>query len=111
MMNMFTLSLLDLFQWLFRGESIFIKPKQSNILSSLFGTAILIFTALSLALSRFVFDFQIFGISFYTIIIIASYLLVQKLLYAHSEEEGEGIPTIYSDVSDFQTYFYLTSNL
>lgn len=106
MMNMFTLALLDVFFWIRKRKSIFIKPKESNLLSTLFGVVILAFAAFALALSQFFFDFQILGVSVYTIGIFIIYLLAQKYLYAHSVGEQSEGKERYSHISDFQTYFY-----
>jgi len=108
MINMFVLALLDIVLWARGHKSIFIKPKESNILSSLFGVGLLLFTAFSLAVSRYFFDFQIFGISIFTIGIFVIYLLAQKFIYAHSKGEaveGEGN---YLCISNFQAYFYFS---
>lgn len=108
MINMFVLALLDIFLWARGHKSIFIKPKESNILSSLFGVGLLLFAAFSLALSQYFFDFQIFGISIYTIAIFVIYLLAQKSIYTHSKGEileGRGN---YKHISNFQTYFYFS---
>lgn len=108
MINMFTLALLDMLLWVFRGESIFIKPKESNILTSLFGIVLLLFTAFSLALSLYLFDFQVFGISIFTFIIFIIYLLAQKYLYMHSRAEASEGKELYPNISGFQTYFYFS---
>jgi cation:H+ antiporter len=106
MMNMFTLALLDLFFWMRGRPSIFIKPKEGNILTSLYGVRLLVFTAFALVLSRYLFDFSIFGISIYTMVIFAIYVMAQRFLYTHSRGEvKEGIGD-YLHISSFQTYFY-----
>lgn len=108
MINMFVLALLDIVLWARGHKSIFIKPKESNIISSLFGAGLLLFTAFSLAFSRYFFDFQIFGISIYTIGIFVIYLFAQRFIYAHSRGEvleGEGN---YLHISNFQAYLYFS---
>jgi cation:H+ antiporter len=106
MVNMFTLALLDMFQWSRGRKSIFINPKESNVLSALFGLCLLLIVAFSLAVSRYFFDFVIFGISIYSLIIFVTYLFAQKLLYALSGGEGEGGEESYSNISNVQAYSY-----
>lgn len=106
MVNMFVLALLDILLWVLRRESIFIKPKESNILSSLFGIGLLLFIAFSLAVSRYFFDVHILGVSIYTIAILLIYLIAQKSIYAHSRGEPVEGEEQYPHISGFQTYFY-----
>jgi len=104
MMNVFTLALLDIFMWARKKESIFIKAKESNLLSALFGVLLLLMAALGLALSRSYFDFQILSISIYTIAIFATYFLAQKILFSHSQGEETSGEKNYAHLSNFQTY-------
>lgn len=105
MINMFTLAVLDFFFWLRGGRSIFIDPKSSNLLSSLFAIALLLFTAFSLVASRYLFDFQLFGVSIYTLGIFVIYLIAQKMLFAKSDGGKIEEAKKYSNISNFKTYF------
>ncbi|MFC1571123.1 sodium:calcium antiporter [Candidatus Margulisiibacteriota bacterium] len=107
MINMFTLALLDLWQWARGQQSIFLAAKESNLLSALFGAAMLLFVAVALGLSRFYFDASVFGVSVYTIIIIIAYFLLQKLLFDHSKDTALFEPEEkYLHLSNSQTYLY-----
>lgn len=80
MMNMFTLAMLDLI-WAWRGKgSIFVKPMESNKVSILYGIIILIVISIALSLSRFSLDLTLWGISIYSVVILAIYLLSVKAL-------------------------------
>ncbi|MFH1825817.1 MAG: hypothetical protein ABH823_00810 [bacterium] len=85
MINMFALSLLDIWQWLRGQEPIFLKNKQSNAETALFGVIMLLFVALGLVFSHFYFDLSFLGVSVYAIVILLLYLGVQKILLAHSQ--------------------------
>lgn len=103
MINMFSLAMLDLI-WGLRGrKSIFIKFQESNLISTLFGVVILLVVSIALALSRFVFDFTVLGISIYSFVIIGVYLLALKALGKHREDEGLEQEE-YSNVSDIKIY-------
>jgi cation:H+ antiporter len=103
MINMFSLAMLDLI-WGVRGrQSVFIKFGQSNLVSTLFGIIILVVVSASLALSRFLFDFTVFGISIYSFIIFGVYLLALRALGQHMEEDVVGEEE-YAKVSGLQIY-------
>ena len=106
MINMFTLACLDLINWVWRKQSIFFKPKKSNLLSTFVAIMMLFVTILALSLSRTVFDWQILNISIYTIIIIAIYFLAQYFLYKYSKEEVFVDKSSYHGLSLTQTYSY-----
>ena len=106
MVNMFTLALLDIALWVLGRESIFVKPRPSNILSALFGIGLLLFTALVLAAARFIFDFSLFGISIYAFLILLIYLAAQRILYTYSQAEAPAGGGSHAQISDFQVYFY-----
>lgn len=108
MINMFTLSVLDIYFWLRGRKSIFIMPKESNILSSFFGVGLLLFTSLSLVLSQYLFDFKIWGVSIYTAIIFLLYLLVQRFIFKHSDEVeiSEEKEEIYGHLPSTRVYMF-----
>ncbi|MFC1540707.1 sodium:calcium antiporter [Candidatus Margulisiibacteriota bacterium] len=106
MINMFTLAILDLVFWLRRRQSIFVAAKESNVLSARYGVKLLVFTAFALALSRYLFDFSILGISIYSFIILAIYLLAQKKLYVHSKEAVKEEIQLYKNLSGARIYFF-----
>jgi cation:H+ antiporter len=106
MINMFTLAVLDLFFWLRRRRSIFAAAKESNVLSARYGVKLLVFAAFALALSRYLFDFTILGISVYSFVILALYLLAQKRLYVHSKEAAREEVQYYKDLSGARIYFF-----
>ena len=104
MINVLTLAMLDIILW-FRGrKSIFIKSEKNNILSALFGMGLLSFVAFSLAVTRYFIDFQIFGVSGYTLAIVLIYLVIQKILYSQSQAEKTEEKKHYDQVSSFKTY-------
>ncbi|MBU0672113.1 MAG: hypothetical protein KJ732_03695 [Candidatus Margulisbacteria bacterium] len=105
-MNMFTLSLLDLL-WGLRGKgTIFIKPKEGNLISTLFGAVILLTVAAALALGHVSLDLSIRGISVYSMVILGVYLLSLAILYNYREgAETLGAKT-YAHVSSLQTYLF-----
>ncbi len=103
MINMFSLAMLDLIWGMSGRKSIFTKLGESNLVSTLFGILILLVTSVALALSRFVFDFAIFGISIYSFLIIIVYFLGLRVLSQHMDEEvvdGEE----YAHTSNLQVY-------
>ncbi|MFH1683283.1 MAG: hypothetical protein ABIA67_00225 [Candidatus Margulisiibacteriota bacterium] len=111
MINMFSLAMLDLI-WGLRGrKSIFIKFQESNLISALFGVIILLVVSVSLALSRFVFDFTIFGISIYSFAVLGIYLLTVKVLGQHMGAE-EVKEVKYAQISSIKVYsIFLTCAL
>ncbi|MFH1347372.1 MAG: sodium:calcium antiporter [Candidatus Margulisiibacteriota bacterium] len=110
MMNMFSLAVLDLL-WGLRGKgTIFIKPKQGNLLSTLSGVAILLIVSAALALGHRAIDPSLWGISLYSLVILAVYLFSLFILHQHREcaetvaEEG------YANISSSRVYsFFLLS--
>ncbi len=109
MINMFSLAVLDLLMWVRGKQSLFIKPRSSNIFSAFVGAGLLSFIAVALAVSRYLFDFVIFGFSIYTLIIFVVYLLAQKVLYSKSKDAVEVIvDEDYLHISKFNTYFYFS---
>lgn len=103
MINMFSLATLDLI-WGLRGKkSIFVKFHKSNLTSTLFGVLILLTVSLALALSRWVFDFTLFGISIYSFLIFGVYLLTLKVLGQH-KDSSEDLQEEYTHLSKFQVY-------
>lgn len=110
MINMFTLSWLDIFSWYRGRKSIFINPMESNILSSFFGIGLLLITSIGLALSRTVFDYQIFGFSVYTAMIFLLYLLAQRFVFKHSEnpEFSEESEKMYAHLSPKKVYLFFS---
>jgi len=103
MINMFSLAMLDLIWGWRTKQSIFIKITQSTLISTLFGVLILVVVAASLSLSRFLFDFSIFGISIYSFLVLGVYFLALKVLGQHKDEE-EIDEKEYSHLSDLQVY-------
>jgi cation:H+ antiporter len=106
MVNMFTLALLDLIFWARGRPSIFIAAKESNVLSARYGVKLLVFAAFALALGRYLFDFPIFGISIYSFIILAIYLLAQKRLFLHSKETIKEEVQYYKHISGARVYLF-----
>ena len=104
MMNMFSLAMLDLL-WGLRGrESLFKTFRESNLISTFFGVLILLVASAGLALSRFLFDFSLFGISVYSFVILGVYIAVLKFLGQHMNEE-EVDKEEYAHLSDLRVYF------
>ena len=103
MLNMFSLALLDLIWGLSGGKSIFSKFSQSNVVSTFYGVFILLIVSVGLALSRFVFDFTILGISIYSFIIILVYFLALRAIGQHMDEESVDKEE-YAHLSDIQVY-------
>jgi len=89
MMNMFSLGVLDLI-WGLRGHgTLFLKPKQGNMLSTFFGVVILLAVSAALALGHLSIDFSLWGISVYSAIILGIYLISLYILNRHRDEEEE----------------------
>ncbi len=86
MINFFTLALLDLFFWIRKKESIFIKAEASNLTIVFYGMILLALTAFSIDTVKNYFDFNLFNVSIFTILIFLVYLLVQKKLYGQRKE-------------------------
>ncbi|MBN2058151.1 MAG: sodium:calcium antiporter [Candidatus Saganbacteria bacterium] len=106
MMNMFSLALLDLI-WGLRGKgTIFIRPKPSNLASTIFGVLILLIVAMSLSLGRVAFDPSFAGISVYSFIILGIYLLSLWVIYGQRERAAEAFSAGYEHVSSAQVYFF-----
>jgi len=103
MINMFSLAMLDIV-WGLRGKkSVFIKVNESNLVSTLFGILILVTVSISLALSRWLFDFTILGVSIYSFLILGVYLLALKVLGRHMAEEVVDEEE-YADISNLKVY-------
>jgi cation:H+ antiporter len=101
MFNMFTLAMLDFIQWVSGKPTIFIRPAKRNVIASLFGAIILLTAGLSIFLSQIGFDFVIFGVSIYSLIIIGIYMIAQKKILDEEKKEHvveEGIERNVSNV-------------
>jgi cation:H+ antiporter len=105
MINMFSLAMLDLLWGILGRGSVFMVTDRSNLLSSVFGVGLLLTVSASLALSRLVFDFTLFGISIYSFIIVGIYFLALKVLGRHMAEETPGADgDKYAQVSNLRVY-------
>lgn len=103
MMNMFSLAMLDLL-WGLRGrESLFKTFRESNLVSTFFGVLLLLVASVALALSQFLFDFSLFGVSIYSFVILGVYIAALKVLGQHMDEE-EVDEEEYAHLSDLQVY-------
>ncbi len=103
MMNMFSLAMLDLI-WGLRGrESLFKTFRESNLVSTFFGVLLLLVASAALALSQFLFDFSLFGVSIYSFVILGVYIAALKVLGQHMDEE-EVDEEEYAHLSDLQVY-------
>jgi len=87
MMNMFSLGVLDLI-WGLRGHgTLFLKPKQGNLISNFFGVVILLVVSASLALGHLSIDFSVLGVSIYSAIILGIYLLSLFIISRHRDDD------------------------
>jgi cation:H+ antiporter len=103
MMNMFSLAMLDLI-WGLRGrESLFKTFRESNLVSTFFGVLLLLVASAALALSQFLFDFSLFGVSIYSFVILGVYIAALKVLGKHMDEEDVDKEE-YAHLSDLQVY-------
>ncbi|MEA3493600.1 MAG: sodium:calcium antiporter [Candidatus Margulisiibacteriota bacterium] len=87
MINMLTLALLDIIQWVRGKPTIFVKPAKRNVFACFVSLSLLLFTAFSILMSIYVFDLAIFSVSLYTLIIFAVYFVSQKVMF-HREHEN-----------------------
>lgn len=99
MINMFSLALLDIVFRLRGRRSIFVAPKESNVLSARYGVKLLVLSALGLAFSRYLFDFTVLGISCYSILILLVYFIAQRAIYTHSREAAATGQKQYEHIS------------
>jgi len=86
MINVLTLALLDLFLWIRKKESIFIKAEANNLTIAFYAIILLALTAFSIDTIKNYFDFNLFNVSIFTVLIFLGYILVQKKLYGQRKE-------------------------
>ena len=112
MMNMFSLALLDLL-WGLRGKgTIFIKPKESNLISTLSGMIILLVVSAALALGHRGIDPSFLGISLYSALILGIYLASLFILQQHKGCAETEAKEDYARISSTQVYvFFLLAAL
>lgn len=101
MVNMLTLALLDIIQWVRGKPTIFVKPAPRNVNACFISLALLLFTALAIFLSIYVLELSLFAVSIYTVIIFALYFISQKIMFHQEHEDVK----LYHEDANYKLYF------
>jgi len=101
LVNMATIGGLDLYLFLRKKPSIFSEIGKPNRLILSFGMILASVFAIGVVLSQKVFDFSLFGVGIYSILIFVIYLIAQRMVYISAMDrnrEGEELEHQNKDI-------------